>query len=181
VISRSLSFPTPQSSNASPAETSSDALITAWYAAHHRQLYALCLRILVDPRDAEDALQDAFVEAWRSAASYRGDSALGTWLHAIAARVATRRLRANKRYAVWMEPLGEDDVAVASPAPRNGERMDLEQAIRALPPRARAVLVLHEIHGYRLAEIGEWMGTSIGTVKSQLHRARQILKGSLDP
>jgi RNA polymerase sigma-70 factor, ECF subfamily len=180
VISRSLSFPTPQPSEASPAEASPDALITAWYAAHHRQMYALCLRILADPRDAEDALQDAFVEAWRSAASYRGESTVGTWLRTIAARVATRRLRAHKRYAVWMEPLGESD-APASPVPHNGERLDLEQAIRALPPRARAVLVLHEIHGYRLTEIGEWMGTSVGTVKSQLHRARQLLKGSLDP
>jgi RNA polymerase sigma-70 factor (ECF subfamily) len=159
--------------------------VARWYHDHGRQLYAVCLRLLGDAREAEEATQDAFVEGWRSWARFRGESAVATWLHGIAARVALRRLRDGHRRALR---LVADSAVVARAATTVAttrrdmpdERIDLEAAIRALPERARAVLVLHELHGYELATVAEWMGTTVGTAKSQLHRARQLLMRSLD-
>ena len=157
-----------------------DAPVADWYAAYYRQVYAVCLRVLADVVDAEEATQDAFVEAWRAWPRFRAESELGTWLHTIAARTALRRLRDRRRRSAHFVRAGGDADVIPLRQVMHAERMDLEAAIAALPERARAVLVLHEIHGYRLAEVAEWMGTSVGTAKSQLHRARQLLKETLD-
>ena len=153
--------------------------VARWYGEHHRHVYAVCLRILVDVDLAEDATQEAFVAAWKAWPQFRGESSEATWLHAIASRVALRCLRNGRRRA-YDRSLDSDDVGPQARDVPLVDRIDLEAAIRALPPRARAVLVLHEIHGYRLTEIAGWMETSVGTVKSQLHRARNILMEKLD-
>ena len=148
--------------------------VAAWYADHHRRVFGVCLRLLGNAEEAEDATQDVFVDAWRGWATFRGDSAMGTWLHGIAVHVALRRLRDARRRPHAPGDDSDVDELRARPA-MHDQRMDLETAVQRLPERARVALVLHEIQGYRVAEVAELMGTSVGTVKSQLHRARQLL------
>ena len=155
------------------------------YRAHAGRVHAVCLRLLADRALAEEATQDAFVRAWQRLGSFRGDSAFGSWLYRLAANVAVDRLRSERRRpggsGGW-EIEGEDPDGApalsegAAIERRPGEAIDLERAIRALPPRARAVFVLHDLEGYRHGEIAELAGIAEGTSKAQLHRARRILR-----
>ena len=157
------------------------------YRAHLPRVYGLALRMTADPDRAEDLTQDAFVRAWDRLASFRGDSAFGTWLHRLAVNVVLGDLRSRRR---WQEEALEETREGGAPeappralrtAPaRPGETVDLERAVAALPPRARTVLVLHDIEGYRHREIGELLGVTEGTSKAQLSRARRLLREALD-
>lgn len=153
------------------------------YRAHLPRVYALTLRMTADPDRAEDLTQDAFVRAWGRLSSFRGDSAFGTWLHRLAVNVVLGDLRSRGR---WQEEALDDDDRPAPPRAlrtgpaRAGETVDLERAVAALPPRARAVLVLHDIEGYRHREIAELLGVTEGTSKAQLSRARRLLREALD-
>lgn len=153
------------------------------YRAHLPRVYALTLRMTADPDRAEDLTQDAFVRAWDRLPSFRGDSAFGTWLHRLAVNVVLGDLRSRGR---WAEETLEDEGSAAParelrtvPA-HAGEAVDLERAVAALPPRARTVLVLHDIEGYRHREIAELLGVTDGTSKAQLFRARRLLREALD-
>ncbi len=158
------------------------------YRAHAGRVHALCLRLLGDRGHAEEATQDAFVRAWQRLGSFRGESAFGSWLHRLAANVALDRLRRERRRAggsagEGLDPDGvpESARAEAAPAarPPEGAGIDLERAIRALPPRARIVFVLHDLEGYRHGEIADLAGIAEGTSKAQLHRARKLLRETL--
>jgi len=145
------------------------------YRRHAGRVYAVCLRIVGDPARAEDLSQEAFVRAWRGLKGFRGDSRLSSWLHRIAVNVALRDLRRNARQEVEL-----DETVHAAPAQSGPIALrDLEQAIQALPDRARTVFVLHDIEGYSHEEVGELAGMAAGTSKAQLHRARKLLQGSL--
>lgn len=140
-----------------------------------------------DPDRAEDLTQDAFVRAWDRLPSFRGDSAFGTWLHRLTVNVVLGDLRSRGRWREEaLEETAEGEAPVAPPrelrtAPAHaGEAVDLERAVAALPPRARAVLVLHDIEGYRHREIAELLGVTDGTSKAQLSRARRLLREGLD-
>lgn len=150
------------------------------YRANVGRVYALCLRISGDPARAEELTQDVFVRAWEKLASYRGESAFFSWLYRLAVNVALADLRSERRRAkgVWATEELPSDVAAKAVNP--GARIDLERAIASLPPGARAVLVLHDIEGYRHGEIAELTGLAPGTSKAQLHRARRLLKEALD-
>lgn len=159
------------------------------YRAHVARIYALALRMTTDPARAEDLTQDAFVRAWDRLSSFRGDSAFGTWLHRLAVNVVLGDLRARGR---WQEEGLEDKEAdpqdpakdrreLRTPPTRPGEKVDLERAVAELPPRARTVLVLHDIEGYRHREIAELTGVTEGTSKAQLSRARRLLREALQP
>lgn len=158
------------------------------YRVHCGRVHAVCLRMLGDRGRAEEATQDAFVRAWQRLGSFRGDSAFGSWLYRLAANVAVDRLRRERRHEAgeaWSEDDGEDPGAppAAEPAPaasRPGAAIDLERAIRTLPPRARAVFVLHDVEGYRHGEIAALTGVAEGTSKAQLHRARRLLREALE-
>jgi len=152
----------------------------AVYRAHVGRVFALCLRMAGDRRDAEELTQDVFVRAWERLPSFRGDSTLGTWLHRLAVNVVLERTRSDVRRTRRVEAT-DDVAALASPAPRDSpdERMDLEQAIASLPEGARTVFVLHEIEGYRHDEIARLTGSAVGTMRAQLHRARQLLMEAL--
>lgn len=153
------------------------------YRAHLPRVYALSLRMTADPDRAEDLTQDAFVRAWDRLSSFRGDSAFGTWLHRLTVNVVLGDLRSRGR---WQEETLDDEARPVPPrelrtAPvRVGETVDLERAVSALPTRARAVLVLHDIEGYRHREIAELLGVTEGTSKAQLSRARRLLREALD-
>jgi RNA polymerase sigma-70 factor (ECF subfamily) len=126
--------------------------------------------------------QDVFVRVWQKLATFRGDSSFGTWLHRLAVNVIIERFRTLGATRERFLPDGEAMLERLSGAPapaRYDARMDLDAAVKRLPPGARAVFVLHDVEGYRHEEIGELLGVSIGTSKSQLHRARMTLRGHL--
>jgi RNA polymerase sigma-70 factor (ECF subfamily) len=149
------------------------------YREHVGRVFALCLRMTGDRRDAEELTQDVFVRAWEKLPTFRGESALGTWLHRIAVNAALERLRSDRRRTARVEP-GEDAVRLAAArASSPDERLDLETAIAALPPGARTVFVLHDVEGYRHEEIAALTGAAVGTMRAQLHRARKLLMEAL--
>jgi RNA polymerase sigma-70 factor, ECF subfamily len=138
------------------------------------RVYALALRMEGKHGTAEDLTQEIFLRVWRALPSFRGDAALSTWIHGIAARTAVDRYRRFERLESADSWSVED--APDSGAPRN---LDLEAAIRALPPGMRRFFVLHAIEGYQLNEIAEMAGVAVGTVKSQVFAARQRLRRAL--
>lgn len=127
---------------------------------------------------AEELTQEAFVRAWQKLDSFRFESAFTTWLHRLAVNVALMELRSRDP-----EDTHEADVLEAAAEPVRpfcaGERGDLEQAVARLPPRARAVLILHDIEGWKHEEIGRELGMAVGSSKAQLHRARGLLRRML--
>jgi len=150
------------------------------YHAHVPRVYGLARR-MAGPEAADELTQDVFVRAWQKLGTFRGESAFGTWLHRLAVNVITERFRtlgvARGRFAFDSEPALE--AATAPPRSRPDLGIDLEAAIDRLPPGAKQVFVLHDVEGYRHAEIGEMLGVSAGTSKSQLHRARHTLRDML--
>jgi RNA polymerase sigma-70 factor (ECF subfamily) len=148
------------------------------YEQHVGRVYALCLRLTGDGDEAEDRTQDAFVRAWQKLGSYRGESAFSTWLHRLTVNVVLTERRASGRRAA-RETVAAADSPGAEPAPRAGLHVDLERAIAALPPGARAVFVLYDVEGYGHEEIARMTGIAAGTSKAQLHRARRLLREAL--
>lgn len=150
------------------------------YRENLGRVYALCLRMTGDRNDAEELTQEAFVRAWKKIGSFRGESAFSTWLHRLTVNLVLSEFRSRSRRherVSLTDDLSRHDLPGPSNAPR--ERVDLEQAIAALPEGARHVFVLYEIEGYKHDEIAEMMGIASGTTKAQLHRARRLLREAL--
>jgi RNA polymerase sigma-70 factor (ECF subfamily) len=150
------------------------------YRAHVRRIYALCLRMTADATRAEELTQQAFVSAWEKLPLFRGESAFSSWLHRLAVNTVLMELRARARLAARV--LFTDDPAaleIPSLGSTPGIRLDLEQAIAALPPQARAIFVLHDVEGWEHHEIAAQLGVATGTTKAQLHRARHLLQEAL--
>lgn len=152
------------------------------YRRHSARVHGVVLRLAGWNRArAEDLVQEAFLRAWQALPGWRGEAAFGTWLHRLAVNVALMDLRARR-----VRPAldGDDEAALdVLPAPgRDGDgcgpsvALDLERAVAALPPRARAVLVLHDIEGWTHGEIAAALDMAAGSSKSQLHRARGLLR-----
>lgn len=163
------------------AQAGSVSAFEKLYHEHVGRVYALCLRLVGDPTDAEELTQDVFVRAWEKLATFRGESAFGTWLHRLAVNaVLTRRRSDGRRSArvLMVEDLTVYDARSPRPAPA-GERLDLEEAMALLPEGSRTVFVLHEIEGYTHQEIADMTGRAEGTCKVLLHRARRMLKERL--
>ena len=152
------------------------------YRRHRNRVYGLVWRLCGgDAALAEDLLQEAFVRAWQKLDSFRGESRFGTWLHRLSANVALSDRRIRVRRLERETPLegAAERAATGDADVYAGQRMDLEQAIAALPERARTVLVLYDIEGYSHAEISEIAGMAVGSSKAQLHRARKIVREEL--
>lgn len=130
---------------------------------------------------AEDLTQEAFVRAWQALPKFRFESAFSTWLHRLAVNTALMELRSRRggpRFDDDEDAL--DDVGMADSAGQaTALSLDLERAVATLPPRARAVLVLHDVEGWKHEEIAAELGMAVGSSKAQLHRARQLLRGRL--
>lgn len=131
-----------------------------------------------DEDRAEDLLQEVFVRVWRALPGFRGDSALSTWIHAIAVRAALARARGERRREE--RELAALEEAPLAAQPRSADAVDLERAIAALPDGQRRMFILHAIEGYRCREIAEGLGVATGTVQSQVFRAREKLKEVLE-
>lgn len=153
------------------------------YRRHRDRIHGLMWRLCGGHATlAEDLLQEAFVRAWLKLDGFRGESRFGTWLHRLATNVALSDRRTRLRRLGREVEMDETTARTASGA-RDviaDKRMDLEQAIAGLPERARTVLVLYDIEGYRHAEISEMTGMAVGSSKAQLHRARKLLRVALE-
>jgi RNA polymerase sigma-70 factor, ECF subfamily len=157
------------------------------YREHGGRVMALCLRMCPHPAEAEELAQDVWVRAWEKLASFRGESAFTTWLHRLAVNVILERRRREGRHRARFESVAETSTHEALPSNPTGSalgfpgvRLDLERAVAMLPEGARTVFVLYDVEGYRHSEIAESMGVAEGTVKSQLHRARRMLREALE-
>jgi RNA polymerase sigma-70 factor (TIGR02960 family) len=173
-------------------------------APRRRQLHAHCYRMLGSPFDADDALQETLLAAWRGMAGFESRSALGTWLYRIATHVCLRLISQRPRRItspdhgaplqataelgepvagpVWLEPLPDEDWVVTheDPATTLQRREDVAlafvAALQHLPGTQRAVLLLREVLEYSAAEAAEMLDTSVAAVNSALQRAQQTVK-----
>lgn len=149
------------------------------YRDHVGRVYSLCVR-MVDETSAEDLTQEVFIRAWRKLGTFQGNAQFGTWLHRLAVNhILSRRETQRKREA---RNAGDGLLSrVMAPTRRSsGHALDLEHAIGQLPDRAREVFVLYDVEGYSHDEIADSLGVSVGTSKSQLHRARMLMRKHLD-
>jgi RNA polymerase sigma-70 factor (ECF subfamily) len=150
------------------------------YRDHVGRVFALCLRLAGDASLAEELAQEAFVRAWQKLGSFRGESAFSSWLYSLTVNTALSERRSRRRRTSRV--VTTDDLSAfdrpGRPA-RPEHRFDLERALAALPPGARAVLVLHDVEGYKHQEIADMTGIAAGTSKAQLFRARRLLREAL--
>lgn len=172
---------------------------------HRAKLTAYCYRMLGSPFDAEDAVQDAFVRAWRNRDRFEGRASPASWLYRIATNVCLDMLKGRQRRVrpmdlgsaceplesnlntrsekIWIEPIPEQLIAPeGDPADRVVERESIRlafvAALQQLPPRQRAALILREVLRWEASEVAELLGTSVASVNSALQRARATLARS---
>lgn len=145
------------------------------------RVYAVCLRLCADRTEAERLTQDTFVHVWQRMTSFRGDSQFTSWLHRIAVNTVLQDQRTTGRREARIRGADEGELElVADSRPAAGLHVDLERAVASLPAGARTALVLHDIEGYTHQEIAALTGLAAGTIKAQLHRARQLLQQRLE-
>ncbi len=145
---------------------------------HQRRAYAVARAIVLSHDDAEDAVQEGFLHAFRALERFRPEQAFGAWLHRIVANAALDIARRRK-----VRDADELPETLSSPhrdpAEADELRMRLSQALETLGERQRAVIVLHDVEGYKHAEIGALLGIPEGTARSDLHHARAHLRRQL--
>lgn len=151
------------------------------YRLHVGRVYGVIVRLVGGKgARAEDLTQEAFVRAWQALPAFRFESAFSTWLHRLAVNTALMELRSRRS-----QPQNDGDDAyewlgdVDSAGHVTALSMDLSRAIASLPPRARAVLVLYDVEGWKHEEIASELGMAVGSSKAQLHRARSLLRARL--
>ena len=154
------------------------------YERHHRRVYSLCLRMTSNTAEAEDLTQEVFIQLFRKTGSFRGESAFTTWLHRLTVNQVLMHFR---KRGVKMEQTtddGETPIQIVKGTENPNampvvDRIALDKAISQLPPGYRTVFILHDIEGHEHEEIARMIGVSVGTSKSQLHKARMKLRGLL--
>jgi RNA polymerase sigma-70 factor, ECF subfamily len=147
------------------------------FTRHKDRLWAVALRIVCDPDDAADALQDAMISAFRRADAFRGDSAVTTWLHRIVVNASLDLLRRRPGRSVnWSGDPEDLPLPVQGTGDASSDtRLDVDTALRMLPPPQRAALILVDMLGYPVSEVAVILGVSEGTVKSRCARSRAKL------
>ena len=168
------------------AQQGDAAAFEAIYQRHAGRVYAICLRMLRDSAEAEDTLQEAFLQLFRKIQTFRGESAFSTWLHRLTVNMVFMRLRRKKPICVPLDEVLESDDQNSKPLHEIGgpdlhlagllDRMPLQAAVDQLPEGYKRMFILHDVQGYRHSEIAEILGHSIGNSKSQLHKARKRLR-----
>lgn len=151
------------------------------YQRHNRRVYSLCLRMIQSQPEAEDLAQEVFIQLFRKIGSFRGDSAFTTWLHRMTVNQVLMHFRKRSVKLEQTTEEGETPVqVVVGTANPNAmpvvDRIALDKAISLLPPGYRTVFLLHDVEGYEHEEIARQLGCSVGTSKSQLHKARMKLR-----
>lgn len=160
------------------------------YQRHHRRVYSICLRMLQNAFEAEDLTQDVFIQLYRKVGSFRGDSAFTTWLHRLTVNQVLMHFRKRnvKFEKVTEEGETPDQIVTGTADPermRIVDKIALENAIDQLPEGYKNVFVLHDVEGFEHEEVAKILGCSVGTSKSQLHKARlklrKLLKKKANP
>lgn len=151
------------------------------YRAHAGKLFSVACRMLGNPTDAEDLLQEIFLSAHRKLDSFRGESALGTWLYRLATNqcldyLRSRAARTNQVTEGFDDEPGRYEPGTRGLAEQAVTKMDLERALAQLPEGCRAAFVLHDVQGLEHREVAEALGIAEGTSKSQVHKARLRLR-----
>ena len=180
-----------------------EATFTTLVAPYRTELHAHCYRMLGSIHDADDALQNSLLGAWRGLDRFEGRSSLRSWLYRITTHACLRLLEQRPKRLLsvdyvsaiapdaeigqpltdraWLEPYPDDNFDLATPEARYELRESVElafvAALQHLPARQRAVLILREVLGYRAADVAELLDTSIVSVNSALQRARKTLDG----
>lgn len=142
---------------------------------HRDRAYRVALRMLGDPREAEDATQDALLQAWRSLHAFRADSAFATWLYRITVNRCLNVLRDRRPAEQLVIDNPSNDPSVEATVESRLELEDVRAAIDRLTPEQRAPLVLRELEGCSYEELAVALDCSVSAVKSRLHRARMEL------
>jgi RNA polymerase sigma-70 factor (ECF subfamily) len=151
------------------------------YHRHFRRVYALCLRMMGNPTEAEDMTQDVFVQLFNKIGMFRGESAFTTWLHRMTVNQVLMHFRKKSTRSELLTDEGETPVQIVQGTANPNampivDRISLERALKQLPVGYRTVFVLHDIEGYEHYEIAGMLGIAEGTSKSQLHKARLKLR-----
>jgi RNA polymerase sigma-70 factor (ECF subfamily) len=152
------------------------------YKRYGSRVYTVAYRMTGSAADAEDLVQDVFLQAYRRLDSYRGEAALGTWLHRLAVNACLDYVRSKQgrrqRVTDAMEDLDALEAPAAGPWRAGAEldRLDLERAIAQLPPSYRRAFLLHDVEGLEHHEVGAVLGIAEGTSKSLLFKARTRLR-----
>jgi RNA polymerase sigma-70 factor (ECF subfamily) len=156
------------------------------YKLHSRRVYALCLRMVGDPVEAEDLAQEAFLQLFRKIHTFRGESAFSSWLHRLTANVVLMSFRRKKPLTTSLDEMTRHEDENEMPKHEIGapdlrltgvfDRINLHAAIDQLPEGYKAMFILHDVHGYEHNEIAGMLGCSIGNSKSQLHKARKRIR-----
>ncbi len=147
------------------------------YRRHHRRVYSICLRMLQNPTEAEDLTQDVFVQLFRKIGSFRGDSAFTTWLHRMTVNQVLMHFRKRNVKLEKTTEEGEtpEQIVMGTANPDRMPIVDkiaLQDAVDQLPNGYKNVFLLHDVQGYEHEEVAKILGCSVGTSKSQLHKAR---------
>jgi len=156
------------------------------YRDHVNRVYSLCVRMVSDRERAEELTQDVFVRAWEKLHLFRGESSFSTWLHRLTVNLVLNVRKSDGRQRSRFEENDDESggmdalpgIVGAPLAP--GDMLDLEDAVKNLPPGARRVFVLHDVEGFKHEEIAEMLGVTSGATKAQLHRARLLLREALN-
>jgi RNA polymerase sigma-70 factor, ECF subfamily len=169
------------------AQAGDESAFAELFHAHKTKIYGLCLRMTNNTAEAEDLTQEAFLQVFRKLAMFRGDSAIATWLYRIAFNTVLMHFRKKRLPQVSL-----DKPATCQPgAPKREhgrlddrlsftvDRIALARAIKELPPGSRKIFFLHEIRGFEHHEIASLLSCSVGTSKSQLHKAKMRMRGLL--
>lgn len=155
---------------------------------YESKVYSLAMKMLRNPEDAEDVLQDTFLRAYRGIKSFKGNSTFSTWIYRITANSALMRLRKKQLPQVSIEDADEREapISIADWAPGPVEQLlnqemqrVMDEAVEALPPEFRQVFILRDIEELSNADVAEILDLSVAAVKSRLHRARLKVRNRL--
>ncbi len=160
---------------------------------HQREMYVVALRILLDPDDAEDATQSAFIAAWRRLPQFRGHAAFSTWLYRIVTNHALNLLRRRARVQASVQSVDDLTALAGARTPVTSETdpyrsaetrallTDLRAALAALPDELRVCWLLREVDNCSYQEVATLTGTSLDTVRGRIYRARHRLAEAMTP
>ncbi|MGH2746932.1 MAG: RNA polymerase sigma factor [Actinomycetota bacterium] len=161
-----------------------EAAFAALMQRHEDRIFGLAYRMLGDRSDALEATQETFISAFRQAATFRGDSAFGTWLYRVGINACRDLMRRRRRF-----PVAEEDPFAATGAPTPElrgidepvlDRMEIARALAQLPAEYREAVVMHDLGGIPYEEIATLTRAKIGTVKSRISRGRRMLAGLME-
>ncbi|MFQ6026431.1 MAG: RNA polymerase sigma factor [Dehalococcoidia bacterium] len=167
----------------------SDAAFTAMVEQYSDLAYNVALRMLRNPDDAEDAVQEAFISAYRAFPRFKGQSKLSTWLYRIVVNACLMKIRKDKSRSKYLADSGYDDSLVPDWRSANDPEHSalnselqgqLEQGLEMLSPELRSAIVLRDVQGFSTEEAAEVLNITVASLKSRLHRGRVMLRKHLE-